>query len=94
MHVVLPLHKLHPLDSLLVKQSRVTKVVRLHDRGIQRRKVECGDRYIIEALCWFDDGRTLVLLVRTFALQSRYDVARFSCTSEQLGYDLYLLPTG
>lgn len=75
--VVDVLDKVERRDDPRVEKCRVAEVVRLHDGGVQRGEIERRDGDVVVSLLGLYDRRSFVLLVRSFRLERRYDVARF-----------------
>lgn len=63
LNVVLSLYQFVLVDRLLVYQSSIAEIMRHHNRGIQRAKIERGNWDIIVAAFWFDNRSSFVLLV-------------------------------
>lgn len=99
-----PLGEVVPVWSLLIHgdvevfelvrgdQGRVAKVMRHHDRWVERGEVKNGDWILEVAPCWFNHDSALVLaFVRSFV--SRDQIAKLLCLPVKLGCYLDLLTT-
>lgn len=62
-----------------------------HNRGIQRRKIQRGNRDLIESFNWVNDRSSLILLIRAFHFHSGNEKVLGHGLSVELGHDFNLL---